>query len=331
MRKCKWCGIKKPLRKHQRVCDPCKHQQFFKSKHWIWLESAAYKYGVQCWPDTTEDLVELLELRQRQTRYSGWYRVDGELKCSYEYELAHRYPASKGGKLIADNLVIMPAILNRKMGSNHGLGLELYKSEKIRKLAKKELRREFLRRYEMDKLEGFAKTANDTGSDFFSNGTDAFSAINYECERLCFGKIQYTYDTDDNDIWRDFEMMVNKYKAICNSDKAARAIDVNEALEMMDTEKHIEAIADTVEVEWVSDIEGVTGGDIAKRLSLLTEEQIHQMTAKQFRQALADADDELIGLSPLIEEQNRVWHCLQYERKIRNEARENSSPYWWKV
>ncbi len=319
-RKCKWCGVVKALRKHQRVCDDCKSEQFFKTKYWVWLESSAYKYGVQCWPDTTDELVDLLKLRQRQSKWAGWYRIDGELSCSYGYELAHRFPASKGGKLVADNLVIMPTVLNRKMGSHHGLGLECYQTNQVKKLPKKELRREFFRRYEIKKLEGFAKAANDTGSDFYIDGMDVFEVVKKECERLCF-----TYEPK-NEVMEDFTMTVNKYNEICSNEKPSlMTLDVSDALAMMDSEKQSQMVREITspDLDWLNDDTGT--GERVALLMTLDEEVILKLSSADFRVALDDANE----LSPMVEKENRIYHLLQNERKLRNNCLENGDDRWW--
>ncbi|MEZ8618261.1 hypothetical protein AB6D33_20635 [Vibrio splendidus] len=332
-RQCKWCGIARPLPRRKRICNECKQQQFFKSTHWIWLESAAYKYGVQCWPDDTDSLVELLELRQAQKKASGWFRANGELDCTFKYELAHRYPASKGGKLIADNLVIMPMKLNRKMGDRHGAGLEChYKAGRFIQMAKKELRKEFLRRYDMKKLEGFAK-ANDKGSDFTTKGADVFSVINQECERLCFGKIEFSHSTENTDektidVWEDFIKMNNKYNDICSTEKAkAWTVDLKDALEMMSAETKDKAMTDVLsaDLDWMTDEQGDYDAVKVQGLVMLNEDSVRVMATPAFRVAVRDAD----LLTPLIDEQRWVYGLIHEERQRRNEAINNGTERWW--
>ncbi|UPR26284.1 hypothetical protein ITG08_05920 [Vibrio cyclitrophicus] len=283
------------------------------------MESAAYKYGVQCWPDTTGELVDLLKLRQQQSKCAGWYRIDGELNCTYSYELAHRFPASHGGRLVAENLVIMPAVLNRKMGSRHGLGLECYQANEVKMLPKKELRREFLRRYDVASLEGFAK-ANDTGSDFSTDGIGVFEVVRNECKRLCF-----TYETN-NEIMEDFTMTVNKYNEICSNEKASlMTLDVSDALAMMDTEKQSQMVREITspDLDWLNDDTGT--GERVALLMTLNEEVIIKLSSADFRVALEDANE----LSPMVEEENCIYHLLQNERKLRNKCLENGDDRWW--
>ncbi|WP_133153892.1 hypothetical protein, partial [Vibrio sp. 10N.261.55.A7] len=184
MKRCKWCGIAKTMRRRQMICDDCKGNQFFKTKHWIWLESQAIKYGVQCWPDDTEGMEALLELRQMQTRCKGVSRRSGFVWAKYNYELAHRYPASKGGQLIPDNLVLMPSKWNKTMSNRHGHGLDCFRVDLVNKLPRAKLKQEFKRRYDLLTLERFVTKTKDNGADFDNEGVDVVSVLTSECKRL---------------------------------------------------------------------------------------------------------------------------------------------------
>ncbi|CCN33410.1 hypothetical protein VIBNISO65_970034 [Vibrio nigripulchritudo SO65] len=323
LRRCKWCREVKSLPRRKRICDECKQQQFFKSKHWVWLESAAMKYGIQCLPDDTNELIKLLELRKKQTRWSGWYRKDSELDCTYKYELAHRYPACDGGKLIADNLVIMPMILNRKMGKRHGQGLLCYRTDKIEKVTRKELRREFLKKYEISKLEGFANPANDKGSDFETDGMDVMGVMTHEAERLGF---VYT-PLEEMDFIQEYSIMTKQYDAICGTEKAlAMTINVKEALSTLDTDNQDKYIGDLLspDLEWAGEDESEVMKGISSLMGM-DENDISQLDAVSFRSVLEDAD----YLSPLIDEQSTMYCRLQDERNMRNKCIKDGGDRWW--
>lgn len=211
------------MRKHQRVCDSCKQDGFFKTKHWVWLESAALKYGVSCWPEETSGLVTLLKLRQQQMLCQGLSRRAGVLWSRYQYELGHRYPASLGGKLVAENLVIIPMIINRKMGERHGKGLELFKVDNPVRVSRKEIRRVFISRYSMSELEDFAKL-KDTGSDFSMDGVGAAETLKIECNRL---GIEFNATSDkENEV--EIMKVVDKYIEVCGASSDLLKI-INEA------------------------------------------------------------------------------------------------------
>lgn len=324
MRKCKNCGLVKQLRRKQRICDDCKAQRFFRSAHYKWLANAAIKYGVQCLPDTTAELVELLELRVKERSYSGWSRYDGEMTREYDYHLAHRYPASKGGKLIADNLVIMPAMINRTMGNSHGVGLERFCTGIVEKMTRNELRREFMRRYDLRKLERFASKATDNGSDFSTDGMDAMAVINDECRRLCF-----SIPVKDGVFIGEYEGMIKKYDEICSNERNqfTNSISVKDAMGMLSPVNGSRLMSDvlSIDLEWTGEYVGNEKRGRVSELMVLDEGMIIAMSGGDFRKLLEDAED----LSPIIEKQARVYFWVQEERQRRNEAIKTGSHRWW--
>ncbi|GEA50047.1 hypothetical protein VIN01S_08510 [Vibrio inusitatus NBRC 102082] len=142
----------------------------------------AQRTSPEAMPESTEELVEVLEVRRFANRAKGMYRFNGELGSSYNYHVGHRYPASKGGMLVAENLVVMPAWINWKLGDEHGLGLEEYKLVSANNFNSLRGFKEFCSRYDMSQLKSYVNGS--TINDFERDGLDADSVLEREVERL---------------------------------------------------------------------------------------------------------------------------------------------------
>ncbi|WP_454441793.1 hypothetical protein [Vibrio bathopelagicus] len=142
----------------------------------------AQRTSPEAMPEGTEELIEVLEVRRFANSAKGMYRINGEIGSSYSYHVGHRYPASKGGALIAENLVVMPAWVNWKLGDNHGHSLEALKIDSSNRFSSLSSFKEFCAKYDMAELKRFVSASS--SNDFEREGLDASKVLQLEAERL---------------------------------------------------------------------------------------------------------------------------------------------------
>ncbi|QBY04695.1 hypothetical protein E2K93_09960 [Thalassotalea sp. HSM 43] len=180
---CNHCG-KRSRKVKYNSCDECRIDGFVSSPNFQWLWWQAERGGYNQLPETFEELVAVLEVKRRANRYSGFKLVNGELTSDYNYEVGHRYPCSKGGALIAENLIVLPWAVNRALGDKHGYGLEhLAKPTKPFKDIK-EFRRVFLKRFKSNLVELKKYSINQQLDDFDVSGWNAEMMLAEEMEKL---------------------------------------------------------------------------------------------------------------------------------------------------
>ncbi|WP_286297991.1 hypothetical protein [Vibrio apostichopi] len=213
IKKCLRCQNDKPIQGNKKICDECRSNEWFGSKAERWLYSQVERAGIEVLPDTTDELEEVLELRKACHKACG-YKSDGlNWSQAYTYKLGHRFPASKGGKLVADNLVIMPSWVNQKIGDNHGEGLEAFKVEGKNVLSYSDFRLWTMEKYEIPRLTSFKDT---TPSDYeFSNsGLSSARVLSDELQRLNLIK------PDRSNLLSEHENEALIFSGICNGEEA---------------------------------------------------------------------------------------------------------------
>ena len=111
-RRCSSCGNRFYPKKYQRVCDSCQDYKYWNTSIGSKVESQLKRMKYEDQLQQT-DLDGVTSLYKKLKKYQGWYSKDGEFRPNLELELSHLYPASKGGLLTPNNLVIAPKSLNR--------------------------------------------------------------------------------------------------------------------------------------------------------------------------------------------------------------------------
>ncbi|WP_133151520.1 hypothetical protein [Vibrio breoganii] len=147
----------------------------------------AQRTGLEAMPKTTEELIEVLEVRKFANSAKGLYRLEGKIGSRYNYHVGHRYPASKGGALIAENLVVMPAWVNWKLGDEHGKGLEEldgFKVESTIRFNSLQGFKKFCLKYDMGELKAFVNSHTGSTEDFEREGLVGSEVLKRESERL---------------------------------------------------------------------------------------------------------------------------------------------------
>lgn len=142
----------------------------------------AQRTSPEAMPKSTKELVDVLEVRRFANSAKGIYRFNGELGSSYSYHVGHRYPASKGGLLLADNLVVMPAWINWKLGDEHGRGLEEYRIDSSNKFNSLKAFKVFCSKYDVNQLKSYVNGSST--NDFEREGMDVGNVLERELERL---------------------------------------------------------------------------------------------------------------------------------------------------
>lgn len=182
LKRCSQCGKPKRIPVRNKVCTDCRTNDFFQSTCFDWLWSMAQRTSPEAMPKSTEELVDVLEVRRFANSAKGIYRFNGELGSSYSYHVGHRYPASKGGLLLADNLVVMPAWINWKLGDEHGSGLEEYRIDSSNKFNSLKAFKVFCSKYDMNQLKSYVNGSST--NDFEREGMDVGNVLERELERL---------------------------------------------------------------------------------------------------------------------------------------------------
>lgn len=198
------CQNDKPIQGNKKICDECRSNEWFGSKAERWLYSQVERAGIEVLPQTTRDLIDVFEIRKLSIKAS--------IRNNIKYEVGHRYPAKKGGKLIATNLIVIPKFVNTKIGENHGDGLERFKVEKLTKILFSEFRIFVQSTYDMAELAKY-KDSEYTG-DQLSIGLSINKVRNMEFQRLGLQTSEYEPTLDEN------ENIALDFASACNGEKA---------------------------------------------------------------------------------------------------------------
>ncbi|WP_119010552.1 hypothetical protein [Vibrio superstes] len=163
----------------------CRSDEFMNSGAYSWLWWMAERGGSNQLPDTFEELIAVLNVRRFSNLAKGIHRENGKIKTRFNYEVGHRYPSSKGGKLVAENLVVLPRSVNRTLGNEHGEGLEYFKSASTEYKDKHAFDRAFTQKFKEYSLQLSKYVSAESEDDF--TGREAKSpedVLILEMERL---------------------------------------------------------------------------------------------------------------------------------------------------
>lgn len=266
---CTKCGKRKMIQARNRVCTDCRENQFFQSNAFRWFWDNAKRSYVEAMPESTSELIALLEVRKTAMKAKGMCRFEGELSSTYNYQIGHRYPASKGGKMVAENMVIMPAIVNLKLGNRHGAELEylgcIYKSQ-FKDLVEF---KNFCDKYDMDELKGFVSGSSD--NDFETQGMDVDELLKLECERLQEQPKGTAYLVDER------LRVASQFAQLCGGLR-----ELEEQLQFED--KHIEAM------QWLEEQDKMMGFDTAMNMDV--DDILETMGAEETMRQLQELEKQ---------------------------------------
>ncbi|MCY9865174.1 hypothetical protein OTK49_21885 [Vibrio coralliirubri] len=204
LKKCLRCTLVKPISGNNKICDCCKANEWYESRAERWLYSQVERAGIEILPRTTEELIEVLELRKLSIKASMGQKV--------RYQIGHRYPSSKGGRLVPSNLIILPKFVNTKIGDEHGEGLEHFIVEGKTVVPISEFRLFVQDIYDISKLARYKDS--DFNGDIQSPGISMENMMCMEYERLELKPISLEYYLDSE------ENIALAFASACNGEDA---------------------------------------------------------------------------------------------------------------
>lgn len=205
LRKCLRCKLDKPIFGNNKICDCCKTNEWHESRAERWLYSQVERAGIEILPRTTEELIEVLELRKLCIKASMGQKL--------EYQIGHRYPSSKGGRLVTSNLIILPKFVNTKIGDEHGEGLEHFIVEGKTLVPISEFRLFIMENYDISKLAQY-KDSDFNGDIHLSSGISMEDMMSMEYQRLKLPQIPFEHYLDSE------ENIALAFASACNGEDA---------------------------------------------------------------------------------------------------------------
>ncbi|MCK8071587.1 hypothetical protein [Vibrio sp. 1CM23M] len=309
VKKCSRCKKAKRMTRHQRICSQCKQDGFFGGSYFRWLWDMAKRSDKQAMPSCTDELIKVFEVRKFAIKARGYYRENQSIGTKYNYHIGHRYPASKGGKLIAENLVVMPALVNLTLRDKHGDGLESYRVERTEGHWTLDEFKDYVASFDIERLQAYIGGSEATNiNDFETNGLAMGEVLQIEAERL-------------GEEPKGTDLLVSSYYQ-----KLSKFSQLANGLEQLETLMGFDDIHQQL-LNYRKQQDGIMGFDIEPSNEFDVDDTLIEMESAKAMERLKElkAQGELGGneanhladmLTPLELEQNQMYFEVQENQRV---------------